>query len=190
MVFCLYFWPCLSHHSTQTEVCCSTPYRDVPSISPPPPLSHQEVSNNIFSHTPGSKKLILQCKAAMLMLTDLLKRWANVCWAYQCLHCCFDMAKRQKCIFKGLETHTTKSLPASAEAYHLALSSPMDITAYFVSTVFLTLMVLGSEALPGALWQLHSSFHSYVLLTWGLRGSKPMYSSLGMMDEITCWRTK
>lgn len=49
---------------------------------------------------------------------------------------------------------------------------------------------LGSEALCGAPLLLHSTFHSYALLTWGLRGSKPMYSSLGMMDEITCRRKK
>lgn len=49
---------------------------------------------------------------------------------------------------------------------------------------------LGSEALRGAPLLLHSTFHSYALLTWGLRGSKPMYSSLGMMDEITCGRKK
>lgn len=34
------------------------------------------------------------------------------------------MAKRQKCIFKGLETHVTESLPANAEA-PLALNGPM-----------------------------------------------------------------
>lgn len=42
----------------------------------------------------------------------------------------------------------------------------------------------------GPTWELHSIFHSNVLLTCGLRGSKPMYSSLGMMDEITCGRKK
>lgn len=96
---------------------------------------------------------------------------------------------RQKC---GLTDSFCQVLPSQ----HQSIPARPGLVQGFRdrnSTVYsliwkLTLMMLGSEALCGAPWLLHSIFHSNILLTCGLRGSKPMYSSLGMMDEITCGR--
>lgn len=94
------------------KVCCSTPYQDVPSLSSPPSLSHQEVDNLFplpwFQETPS---LVGGSCAHTDTFTEVMSRDR----LSTAKHCCFDMVKIQKCIFKGLEIPITESLTARAE---------------------------------------------------------------------------